>query len=440
MIISSAFAGKRYAVLGLARSGLATVECLAASGAEVLVWDDRAEAREAFVGRTAIADPLEADLTGYAGVVVSPGVPLNRHPIAVHACAAGVPLIGDIELFALARPTLPAHRVVGITGTNGKSTTTALIHHIIEQAGIPTRMGGNIGLPILGQEPLPAGGIYVLELSSYQIDLTFSLDCDVAVLLNITPDHLDRYDGFEGYCASKARLFAMQSTGRKAVIALDDDNTRAIAAGVSAVTGIHATDILSVDQARWPALQGPHNAQNVAVARAVAQSLSISEAIIEQGLQTYAALPHRMQRVAERNGVLWINDSKATNAASTAPALAAYPPVNGKPRIHWIVGGLAKTDHLDECVPYYPNIKAAYTIGEAGHRYAALLAPHMPVDDSEMLTAAVRRAARVAEPGDVVLLSPACASFDQFRDYEARGDAFVHCVEALDECEDASDA
>lgn len=439
-IVSSVFAGKRYAVLGLARSGLATVECLHASGARVLAWDTREDAREAVAGKAEIADPLSVDLSGYDGVVVSPGVPLNRHPIAEHARSFGVPVIGDIELFALARPTLPAHKVVGITGTNGKSTTTALVHHIIETAGIPTRMGGNIGLPILGQEPLPAGGIYVLELSSYQIDLTFSLDCDVAVLLNITPDHLDRYDGFEGYCASKARLFAMQSTGRKAVIALDDDNTRAIAAGVSAVTGIHATDILSVDQARWPALQGPHNAQNVAVARAVAQSLSISEAIIEQGLQTYAALPHRMQRVAERNGVLWINDSKATNAASTAPALAAYPPVNGKPRIHWIVGGLAKTDHLDECVPYYPNIKAAYTIGEAGHRYAALLAPHMPVDDSEMLTAAVRRAARVAEPGAVVLLSPACASFDQFRDYEARGDAFVHCVEALDECEDASDA
>lgn len=439
-IVSSVFAGKRYAVLGLARSGLATVECLYASGAHVLAWDTREDAREAVAGKAEIADPLSVDLTGYDGVVLSPGVPLNRHPIAEHARSFGVPVIGDIELFALARPTLPAHKVVGITGTNGKSTTTALVHHIIETAGIPTRMGGNIGLPILGQEPLPEGGIYVLELSSYQIDLTFSLDCDVAVLLNITPDHLDRYDGFEGYCASKARLFAMQSTVHDAIIALDDDNTRAIAAGVDAVRGVHATDISSVDQARWPALQGPHNAQNVVVARAVTQALGISDDIIEQGLQTYAALPHRMQRVAERNGVLWINDSKATNAASTAPALAAYPPVNGKPRIHWIVGGLAKTDHLDECVPYYPNIKAAYTIGEAGHRYAALLAPHMPVDDSEMLTAAVRRAARVAEPGDVVLLSPACASFDQFRDYEARGDAFVHCVEALDECEDASDA
>lgn len=434
-IVSSVFAGKRFAVLGLARSGLATVECLVASGARVLAWDSREDAREAVAGKAEIADPLMVDLAGFDGVVVSPGVPLNKHPIAEHARSCGVPVIGDIQLFALARPTLPPHKVVGITGTNGKSTTTALVHHIIETAGIPTRMGGNIGLPILGQEPLPAGGIYVLELSSYQIDLTFSLDCDVAVLLNITPDHLDRYDGFEGYCASKARLFAMQGPGHAAVIALDDENTRAIASGLAGVTAVRAADISAEDQARWPALQGPHNAQNVAVARAVARSLGIADPIIEQALQTYAALPHRMQRVAERNGVLWVNDSKATNAASTAPALGAWPPINGKPRIHWIVGGLAKTDHLDECVPYYPNIKAAYTIGEAGHKYAELLVPHMPVDDSEMLSAAVRRAARVAEPGDVVLLSPACASFDQFRDYEARGEAFVAAVAALDERE-----
>lgn len=432
MIVSSAFAGKRYAVLGLARSGLATVECLAASGAEVVAWDTREEARAPVADKARIADPLMLGLSGFDGVVVSPGVPLNRHPIADHARAAGVPLIGDIELFALARPTLPAHRVVGITGTNGKSTTTALIHHIIETAGIPTRMGGNIGLPILGQEPLPEGGIYVLELSSYQIDLTYSLDCDVAVLLNITPDHLDRYEGFAGYCASKARLFAMQSPGRARVIALDDENTRAIAAPLTGVTGVHAADIGAEEQARWPALQGPHNAQNVAVARAVARALGIAEDGIERALQSYAALPHRMQRVAEVNGVLFVNDSKATNAASTAPALAAYPPIGGQPRIHWIVGGLAKSDNLDECAPHYANIKAAYTIGEAGHLFADLLRPHMPVDDSELLVTAVRHAAMAARPGDVVLLSPACASFDQFRDFEARGDAFAAAVAALE--------
>jgi len=431
-IVSGAFAGRKYAVLGLARSGLSTVECLAASGADVTAWDTREEARAEVADKAKLADPLLIDLAGFDGVVVSPGVPLNRHPIADHAAAAGVPVIGDIELFALARKCLPAHKVVGITGTNGKSTTTALIHHIIETAGIPARMGGNIGLPILGQEPLPEGGVYVLELSSYQIDLTRSLDCDVAVLLNITPDHLDRYDGFAGYCASKARLFAMQSPGQARIIALDDENTRAIAAPLDGVTGVHGADVAAAEQARWPSLQGPHNAQNAAVARAAARALGIADEVIEHGLASYASLPHRMQRVAERNGVLYVNDSKATNAASTAPALGAYPPVDGKPRIHWIVGGLAKSDSLDECVPYYPNIKAAYTIGEAGPMFADLLRDHMPVDDSEMLATAVRRAARVAEPGDVVLLSPACASFDQFRDFEARGDAFAAAVGALE--------
>jgi UDP-N-acetylmuramoylalanine--D-glutamate ligase len=438
-IVSPVFADKRYMVLGLARSGLAAVDCLAASGAQVVAWDSREEARAAVAGKAQLADPLEISLAGFDGVVVSPGVPLNRHPIAQNAKLAGVPVIGDIELFALARPALPAHRVVGITGTNGKSTTTALIHHIIETAGIPTRMGGNIGLPILGQEPLTAGGVYVLELSSYQIDLTHSLDCDIAVLLNITPDHLDRYNGFEGYVASKARLFAMQSAGHKAVIAVEDEPSRATAARLRQsrprdedVTEVRSTAIDPAAQARWPSLQGPHNAQNAIVAIAVARALGIDEATIEQALASYASLPHRMQRVAERNGVLYVNDSKATNPASTAPALAAWPPVEGRKRVHWIVGGLAKSDNLDECAPFYGNVAAAYTIGEAGHMFADILRPHMPVDDSEMLSAAVRRAARVAQPGDVVLLSPACASFDQFRDFEARGDAFVAAVAALD--------
>ncbi|WP_449474592.1 UDP-N-acetylmuramoyl-L-alanine--D-glutamate ligase [Sphingobium chungangianum] len=431
---SSAFAGKTYAVLGLARSGLATVEALVASGARVVAWDNRDEARAAVADKAELADPLEIDLAGFDGVVVSPGVPLNKHPIAMHAKLAGVPVIGDIELFALARPTLPAHRVVGITGTNGKSTTTALVHHIIETAGIPTRMGGNIGLPILGQEPLPEGGIYVLELSSYQIDLTQSLDCDVAVLLNITPDHLDRYNGFEGYVASKARLFGMQSPDHVAVIATEDEPSRSIAAQPGARrVEVKAGDIDPAAQANWPSLQGPHNAQNAAIALAVGRALGIDEATIEAALQSYASLPHRMQRVKELNGVLYVNDSKATNPASTAPALAAYPPVDGRPRLHWIVGGLAKTDNLDECAPWFGNVAAAYTIGEAGHMFADLLKDHMAVDDSEMLSAAVRRAARLAQPGDVVLLSPACASFDQFRDFEARGDAFVAAVAALEE-------
>jgi UDP-N-acetylmuramoylalanine--D-glutamate ligase len=447
MIVSSAFAGKTYAVLGLARSGLATVETLVASGARVVAWDNREEARALVEGKAELGDPMEIDLSGFDGIVVSPGVPLNRHPIAMRAKIAGVPIIGDIELFALARPTLPPHKVVGITGTNGKSTTTALIHHIIEQAGYPTVMGGNIGLPILSQPPLEPNlhgmGVYVLELSSYQIDLTHSLDCDVAVLLNITPDHLDRYNGFEGYVASKARLFAMQSADHCAVIATDDEPSREIATNLFSDPGLRpapenglvrvtALDIDPATQLTWPALQGPHNAQNAAVAIAVAKALGIDHETIANALASYASLPHRMQAVATRNGVLYVNDSKATNAASTAPALAAWPAKDGKPRIHWILGGVAKSDNLDECAPHFANVAHAYTIGEAGHMFADLLRPAMAVDDSEMLSAAVRRAARIAQPGDVVLLSPACASFDQFRDFEARGDAFAAAVAALD--------
>jgi UDP-N-acetylmuramoylalanine--D-glutamate ligase len=460
MIVSPAFAGKSYAVLGLARSGLATVEALLASGAKVMAWDNREEARSKILPGTGrgtarsaveglarsteqplhqpsagppprtgedlvrIADPMQTALYGFHGVIVSPGVPLNTHPIAARARQAGVPVIGDIELFAQARPALPPHKVVGITGTNGKSTTTALIHHIVKTAGIPAALGGNIGLPILGQDPLPEGGVYVLELSSFQIDLAQSLDCDVSVLLNVSPDHLDRYDGMDDYAASKARLFAMQSPDHVAVIATDDDYTRAVAAQVGGRRVlVSANDVK--DQSRWPSLHGPHNAQNVAAAVAAARALSIGDEAIADGLATYPGLPHRMERVGEKDGVLFVNDSKATNPTSAAPALAAYPSV------HWILGGLAKSNELDACEPYLSHVRAAYTIGEAGPMFARLLREKVPVSECEMLFAAVNEAAGKAKPGEVVLLSPACASFDQFRDYEARGDAFRAAVEAL---------
>ncbi|MBB3861354.1 UDP-N-acetylmuramoylalanine--D-glutamate ligase [Novosphingobium hassiacum] len=435
MITSRAFADKRFAVLGLARSGLASVESLLASGAHVTVWDSREEPRAAFEGRADIADPLTMDLAGFDGVVVSPGVPLNRHPIADHARAAGVPVIGDIELFARARADLPAHRVVGITGTNGKSTTTMLVHHICEAAGLPTRIGGNIGLPILGQEPLPEGGVYVLELSSYQIDLTLSLACDVAALINLSPDHLDRYDGFAGYAASKARLFAMQTSGQHAVFGQGDEHTLAIARETASgrpFGTVHIVEPATLQgQPDWPSLQGPHNLQNAAIAVEIARQLGIGEDVWRPALASFVGLPHRMERVAEAGGVLYVNDSKATNPASTAPALGAYP------RIHWILGGLPKSDDLDECAPYFGNVVAAYTIGEAGPRFAQILEPVMPVSRSEMLCDAVRQAMEAAHPGDVVMLSPACASFDQFRDFEARGDSFRQIVEALIEDREA---
>jgi UDP-N-acetylmuramoylalanine--D-glutamate ligase len=461
VITSTAWRGKRYAVLGLARSGAATVHALVASGARVVAWDSREEARDALSpslrlrgeGRgegpidnaahfplsptlspegereLEIADPLEIDLTGFEVVVVSPGVPLNRHPIATKAREAGVPVIGDVELFAQARAGLPPHKVVGVTGTNGKSTTTALIDHICRTAGLPSLAGGNIGLPILGRDPLPEGGVYVLELSSYQIDLTFSLDCDVAVLLNITPDHLDRYDGFEGYAASKARLFAMQSKGHAAVIGIGDAPSAGIARQV--VLSGRSEDLTKIapgvcmDQSRWPALQGPHNAQNALAAIAACDALGIDKEAIDRGLETFPGLPHRMERVATRNGVLFVNDSKATNADSTTPALSAYP------KVHWILGGLAKTDSLEACRPGFGHVVKAYTIGDAGELFASLLEGEMPVERSGTLEAAVRSAAANAKPGETVLLSPACASFDQFKDYEARGQAFRDAVSAL---------
>ena len=488
MITSPTWSGKKYAVLGLARSGKATVRALLASGAQVVAWDSDPAKRDAILPRQGegdhpkggggaqandapsrgsatpnvplhhashgspprpgedltIADPLETDLTGYAGVVVSPGVPLNTHPIAGHAAKFAVPVIGDIELFAQARAGLPQHKVVGITGTNGKSTTTALTHHILETAGVRTTMGGNIGLPILEQEPLAPNdkgvGVYVLELSSYQIDLTYSLDCDVAVLLNITPDHLDRYESFEDYAASKARLFAMQSAQHIAMAwAAEwwDDDARE-GAGKQSNAGF--LDILDdafwdwqndpqgigvFEQGQWPALQGPHNLKNVSAALAVCYRLGLNGRQIREGLLTYPGLPHRMERVAEIDGVAWVNDSKGTNTAATAPALAAFD------NIHWIVGGLAKEPGLGECEAQLGHVKAAYTIGKSGEDFARLLEGRVRVTRSGTLDQAVIDAANDAGPGDTVLLSPACASFDQFRDFEVRGTHFRDIVEAL---------
>jgi len=457
VIIAKAWRGKRYAVLGLARSGAATVRALVAGGAQVVAWDSDEAKRDVFTpsplrgeGRgegqpSSVASgtaphptlspegrgllevaPLD-DLSGFDALVVSPGVPLNTHPLAATARGANVPVIGDIELFAQARGDLPSHKVVGITGSNGKSTTTALVHHILKTAGIPTLMGGNIGLPILEQEALPEGGVYVLELSSYQIDLTQTLDCDVAVLLNITPDHLDRYDGFEGYAASKARLFAMQSAEHDAVIGIGDAPSAEIERGLSA-KGEHLAKIapgVCMDQGNWPTLQGPHNAQNALAAIAVVKALGVSEVDIDRGLTSFTGLPHRMEQIASYAGVAYVDDSKATNPESTAPALAAFD------RVHWIVGGRAKGDDLDACKPAFGHVVHAYTIGEAGPKFAEILKDSMPVENVGTLDAAVRAAAANAKPGDTVLLSPACASFDQFRDYEARGAAFRAAVESL---------
>jgi UDP-N-acetylmuramoylalanine--D-glutamate ligase len=447
VITAGAFAGKHYAVYGLARSGLATAEALLASGAKVTAWDAKDEARANAPTGTAIANLDKVNLAQFDSLVVTPGLPLNRHPIAQRARDAAVEIIGDIELFARARPELPPHKVVGITGTNGKSTTTALVHHILKTAGVPTTMGGNIGLPILAQDPLPEGGVYVLELSSYQIDLTQSLDCDVAVLLNITPDHLDRYESFEAYAASKARLFEMQSAknGMAVVVGQDEPSRelyRALLEKMSSwrvwcdlgsllggdpgdlYVGFEPDEVRGA-QVHWPALQGPHNVQNAIASMITASALCVSNEEIERGLETYPGLPHRMERIREKGGVVFVNDSKATNPTATAPALGAFD------RIRWICGGQPKTDNLDECAPNFGHVRKAYTIGEAGELFASLLSPHMEVAECETLERAVGEAAAEAESGDTILLSPACASFDQFRDFEQRGDRFRRLVEGL---------
>jgi UDP-N-acetylmuramoylalanine--D-glutamate ligase len=392
----------------------------------VTAWDDKEEARAAAPVEVAIEDFAAGDLSRFDSIVVTPGLPLNRHPIAVRAKEAGVEIIGDIELFARARAELPSHKVVGITGTNGKSTTTALVHHILEQAGVPTLMGGNIGLPILSQEPLVKGGIYVLELSSYQIDLTHSLDCDVAVLLNITPDHLDRYADFNAYAKSKLRLFSMQSAGRPVLIGdptgpeddvigdyLDDlhcsgknpvehqvlmdtlwDHGTAFASGALWVEGRRVAS-----QADWPALQGRHNAWNASVAATACIIIGLDIGAILEGLQSFPGLPHRMEQVAERGGVVFVNDSKATNAEAAAPALAAFP------RVRWIVGGQAKSHTLGDTARHLGHVAKAYTIGEAGPMFAQLLREaEVDVAECQTLDVAVKSQRQTRSP-----VRPSCS-------------------------------
>jgi UDP-N-acetylmuramoylalanine--D-glutamate ligase len=431
VITAPAFAGKRWGVLGLARTGRAAAAALAASGGTVWAWDDDAGARAAHDGT--LVDLAAADLAGLAGIVVSPGVP-HSAPIFAAAARAGVPVIGDTELLSLARPAMPPFRVVGITGTNGKSTTTALLHHLCAAAGLPVTMAGNIGAPIMAQAPLPAGGVWVLELSSYQLEITHSLACDIAILTNITPDHLERHGSMAAYAAAKARLFAQTPPGAIAIIGRDAQSQFAPAPA----TAIMIEDVtLPGDPAGWPGLAGPHNLLNARAAVAAARALGIADDVIAAGLASYRALPHRMQPVGTARGLTWVNDSKATNPDSTAPALAAFPAYDGgPPRLHWIAGGRPKRDHegridLSAVMPHLGDVARAYLIGEAAPEFAAVLAGHVPVSVSGTLDHAVADVLAHAQAGGVVLFSPAAASFDQYRDFEARGQAFAALVEGI---------
>lgn len=455
MTPATTFSGKRVALFGLGGSGLATARALVAGGAQVVCWDDGAAGREkASAAGLAVSDLAQADWSQFDSFVLSPGVPLTHpkpHWTVERAKAAGVEIIGDIEIFCRERAALaPDAPFVAITGTNGKSTTTALIAHLFAAFGDNVQMGGNIGVPVLALEPPSRSRVHVLELSTFQIDLTPSLHPSIGILLNLTPDHLDRHGTMENYAAIKKRLVAASD---RAIVATDDDFTRAIVARLRAagraVTIVSARDDagdagLRIDGTRLVkggetvadlagigTLRGRHNAQNglCAVAALLAADPVRDPATLQRALKTFAGLPHRMEEVARDGRVLFVNDSKATNADATEKALGSFD------TIFWILGGRAKAEGIAPLAPFFPRIAKAYLIGESSADFAKTLGSTVAHEFCGTLDVAVASAAAdaacssVKEP--VVLLSPACASYDQFPNYEVRGDCFRDFVKSL---------
>ena len=458
MIGVTGFRDRPIAVMGLGRSGLAAAESLMASGALLAAWDDDAAGREAAVARgIPLTDLAQVDWAKIDTLVLSPGIPDSHpapHPVAAAARAAGASIVCDIELLFRSRPEAG---YVGITGTNGKSTTTALIGHVLGAAGQEVETGGNLGPPALAMRPLGRGAHYVLELSSYQLERVPSVVFDVAVLLNISPDHLDRHGGMDGYVAAKARIFEGQSDRHTAIVGVDDDHSRAIydrlrarrldsvipiAVGRPVAGGIYVLDGRLIDDAAGgdgdgldlrdlSRLPGRHNWQNAAAAYAACRAAGLAADAIATGFATFPGLPHRLEPVAVVDGVAFVNDSKATNAAAAETALLCYDD------IYWIAGGQAKAGGIAALTPHFDRIAHAFLIGEAADDFAATLAERVPCTISRTLAAAVGaahdRAVADCRPGAVVLLSPAAASFDQFADFEARGEAFRAAVQALAE-------
>ena len=464
MIAVQGFVGARVGVLGLGRSGLAACAALAAGGALPCPWDDSAEARARAeeAGFTPVDLTRQGALEGLAALIISPGIPHlypAPHPVIAAACALGVPVDNDIGLFfrSLAQSDWGAYdtppKVVAVTGSNGKSTTTALIAHILHESGRPVQMAGNIGRGVLSINPPGEGGVVVLELSSYQTDLARALTPDIAVFTNLSPDHLDRHAGMGGYFAAKRRLFAEGGPDR-AVIGVDEPEGRFLAMqmgeggadnrvirissgqklggmgwSVFARKGFLAEwragrQVASIDLRALPGLPGAHNHQNACAAYAVARTLGLAPRQIEAALASFAGLPHRSQLVAEVNGVRYVNDSKATNADSAAKALAAFP------RIRWIAGGLGKEGGITTLAPQLGQVVKAYLIGHSAREFALQIGA-TPYEICETMERAVARAHAEAEPGEVVLLAPAAASFDQYPDFEKRGEDFMAHVAAL---------
>ena len=461
MIPVRGFEGRKVAVFGLARTGIAAARSLTAGKADVVVWDENPAARETALreGFT-LEDLAVADWRSLAALVLSPGVPLSHpkpHWTVERAREAGVEIVGDIELFARAVAAAPPHKrpkVVAITGTNGKSTTTALVGHVCSQAGRDVRIGGNIGVGVLGLEDMHGGAVYVLELSSYQLDLTSSLKPDVSIILNISPDHLERHGGMEGYVAAKKRILLNQGKGDTAVIGVDDawcqqicteitaanrrticpiSAKRAMGRGVYALQGVlyDATGervIEVADLLRARSLPGRHNWHNAAAAYAAARALGLSAQDAVDGLLSFPGLAHRMETVGAIGKVRFVNDSKATNADAARQALSSYP------KVYWIAGGQPKAGGIDSLGDLFGVVAKAYLIGEAQNDFARALEGRVPYAKCGTMDAAVRAAfadARASGEDAIVLLSPACASFDQFADFEARGEAFRFAAHEL---------
>lgn len=443
------------ALFGLGSSGLATADALRDSGAAVVAWDDApASRRAAAAAGIDLRDPAAWEWPGLDALVLSPGVPLTHpepHPVVRSARQADCPVIGDIELLGEAAP---AARMVGVTGTNGKSTTTALLGHLLAEAGRTVAVGGNLGPPALSLPALGREGIYVIECSSYQLDLIDRMRFDTAVLLNISPDHLDRHGDLAGYVAAKRRIFRDRpGGGQVAIVGTDDAASRAVLSelegrvgwhlvpiavgrpvegGVSVLDGtLFEDDCPVADLSRIDTLPGTHNHQNAAAAFAAARSLGLSRAEAAAALATYPGLPHRQETVAVIDGIRYVNDSKATNGEATRNALVCYR------AIYWIAGGRPKADGLEAVLPELDRVRRAYLIGEAEAAFAEEIGGRVPVercgDLARALEAAHRDAQRERPPGATVLLSPACASFDQWPSFAARGDAFRSAAGSLEE-------
>ena len=450
------FKGKRAAVFGLGASGISAAKALIAGGAEVAVWDDGEEGREkAAAENLPLQDLKSADWSTFVALVLAPGVPLTHpepHWTVKAAHAHRVPVIGDVECFALERETLaPDAPFVAITGTNGKSTTTALIAHILSSAGKDVQVGGNLGTPILALAPPKRDRYHVVELSSYQIELMPSLKPTVGIMLNLTPDHLDRHATMERYGAIK---FAVPDRAQFPIIGVDDDYSRAMADAIVAkgrkVIPISVTQIVShgyvagqshiyrtaakeaeevADLAGIGSLRGVHNAQNAMAALAACSALGLDDEAIRKGLRSFPGLAHRMEEIGRKGKVLFVNDSKATNADSTAKALASFND------IFWIAGGRPKAGGITGLAEFFPRIRKAYLIGEAAADFAKTLDGKIAYEIAGTLDKAVALAAQDAATSDAaepaVLLTPACASFDQFQNFEARGNAFRKLVQAM---------